>query len=226
MPSLTAMFPKKTVTLLPLLAATLALAGCEDFRGVPSERPPIHPVLDMDFQPKVRAQSELEFDGWKDHRGARRPVADAFGRTLVVAKGSLPDAALAHKDANGQYVTENPLSLDHKFTVRGKDMSAIDRGKEQFEIYCSVCHGYSGLGGNGPGGHGAVGRRWPVAVPNFHVNRTDGADNRVAELPVGDIFETITTGKGTTMPGYGARISVEDRWAIIHYVRALQSLSN
>ena len=75
MPSLTAMFPKKTVTLLPLLAATLALAGCEDFRGVPSERPPIHPVLDMDFQPKVRAQSELEFDGWKDHRGARRPDA-------------------------------------------------------------------------------------------------------------------------------------------------------
>ncbi|MEC7726634.1 MAG: hypothetical protein VYD05_14030, partial [Planctomycetota bacterium] len=87
------MFSKKTVTLLPLLAATFALAGCEDFRGFPSEKPPIHPVLDMDFQPKVRAQSEHEFEGWKDGRGARRPVADAFGNTLVVAKGSLPDAS-------------------------------------------------------------------------------------------------------------------------------------
>ena len=71
----------------------------------------------------------------------------------------------------------------------------------------------------------AVGRRWPVLVPNFHLNRTENADNRVASLPDGDIFQTITGGKGT-MPAYGARISVEDRWAIIHYVRALQELSN
>jgi mono/diheme cytochrome c family protein len=27
------------------------------------------------------------------------------------------------------------------------------------------------------------------------------------------------------MPAYGARMPVEDRWAIVHYVRALQSLS-
>ena len=223
------MFSKKTLTTIPLLAATLALAGCDDFRGVPSDKPPIHLVLDMDFQPKVRSQSELDFEGWRDHRGSRRPVAssaDVNGKTLVVARGSLPNPDLFHKDANGQYITENPLPLEHPFMVRGKPMSAIDRGKEQYEIYCSICHGHSGLGGNGPKGHGAVGRRWPVAVPNFHFNKDKGADNRVAALPVGDIFETITTGKGTTMPGYGARISVEDRWAIIHYVRALQELSN
>ena len=219
------MFSKKTVTLLTMLATAFALAGCEDFRGYPTDKPPIHPVLDMDFQPKVRAQTELEFDGWKDGRGSRRPVADAEGNTLVVARGSLPDAALAHKDANGEYVTTNPLPLDHRFMIRGKAMTAIDRGREQFEIYCSICHGHSGLGGNGPKGHGAVGRRWPVLVPNFHLNRTENADNRVASLPDGDIFQTITGGKGT-MPAYGARISVEDRWAIIHYVRALQELSN
>ncbi|MFN3243084.1 MAG: c-type cytochrome [Planctomycetota bacterium] len=220
------MFSKKTVTLLPLLAVTLSLASCEDFRGFPSEKPPIHPVLDMDFQPKLRSQSEHEFEGWKDHRGARRPVSDSFGNTLVVARGSLPDAKYAHRDGNGQYVTSNPLPLTHKFMVRGKEMSTIDRGQERFEIFCSMCHGQTGLGGNGPTGHGPVGRRWPVAVPNFHVNKADGADNRVANLPDGEIFETITTGKGTTMPGYGARLSVEDRWAIVHYVRALQSLSN
>ena len=39
MQSLTAMFTKKTVTLLPLLAATLSLASCDDFRGVPSDKP-------------------------------------------------------------------------------------------------------------------------------------------------------------------------------------------
>ncbi|MCK5942736.1 MAG: cytochrome c [Planctomycetes bacterium] len=221
-----AMFSNKTITLLPLLAATFALAGCDDFRGFPAEKPPVHLVLDMDFQPKVTPQSKLEFEGWKDGRGARRPVSDPFGNPLVVAKGSLPDAKYAFRDGNGQYVTSNPLPLDHKFMVRGKQMSVIDRGRERYEIFCSVCHGQSGRGGNGPAGHGAVGRRWPNAVPSFHFNAKDGADNRVANLPDGEIFDTITTGKGTTMPAYAARISVEDRWAIVHYVRALQSLSN
>ena len=43
-------------------------------------------------------------------------------------------------------------------------------------------------------------------------------------LTDGELFEVISVGKGT-MPAYGARLSPEDRWAIVHYVRALQSLS-
>ena len=69
-------------------------------------------------------------------------------------------------------------------------------------------------------GGGEVGVFYVAGVPDARTHA------RIAYREVGDIFETITTGKGTTMPGYGARISVEDRWAIIHYVRALQSLSN
>ena len=213
----------------PLLAAFAALCavltGCDEFRGFPSEQPPIHLVLDMDFQPKVLAQSEVEFEGWSDHRGARRPVADTFGRTLVIAQGDLPDAKLANKDANGQFVTQNPLSLDHAFMVRGRPMSVIDRGRERFDIYCSVCHGYSGQGGNGNTGHGLVGRRWPVVIPSFHFDpKGDATRNRVPTLADGEVFEVISYGKGT-MPAYGARISVEDRWAIVHYIRALQALS-
>ena len=219
------MAPTSNKILLCIAALTLlALQSCDKFRGFPSEKPPIHLVLDMDFQPKVRAQSELEFDGWVDHRGARRPVADSFGNTIVVARDSLKNPALVNRDAQGQFITKNPLSLDHKFMVSGREMSVIDRGRQRYEIYCSVCHGLSGLGGNGKQGHGLVGRRWPVAVPNFHLSTKDGADNRVPNMPDGEYFETISIGKGT-MPGYEARISVEDRWAIVHYVRALQSLS-
>jgi mono/diheme cytochrome c family protein len=60
-------------------------------------------------------------------------------------------------------------------------------------------------------------------IPNFHF--VEGKDNRVALLSDGEVFEAISTGNGKTMPAYGARLSVEDRWAIVHYVRALQSLS-
>ena len=57
----------------------VALVGC---RGGISEDPPVHLVLDMDFQPKIKSQSATDFEGWSDHRGMRRPVA---GAVLTVA---------------------------------------------------------------------------------------------------------------------------------------------
>ena len=46
---------KALLALTPLML--VVLSSCEKFRGFPSDKPPIHLVLDMDFQPKVRAQS-------------------------------------------------------------------------------------------------------------------------------------------------------------------------
>ncbi|MDO8349377.1 MAG: cytochrome c [Planctomycetota bacterium] len=200
---------------LLLVAFALAFAGC--MRGGISELPPVHLVLDMDFQPKLKAQSKTAFDGWHDGRSMRAPVADANGKTAVVARGSLPNADLAHRDANNAFRTTNPVPVS---------AAVLARGQERFDIHCSVCHGYSGRGGNDPVlGNGMVGRRWPVVIPSFHyAEGKDAVANRVPLLPDGEVFEYITFGKGT-MPPYGARISPEDRWAIIHYVRALQQLS-
>lgn len=214
--------PVKSYLLL-LAALTIGLASC--MRGGISHDPPVHLVLDMDFQQKLRAQAEERFEGWQDHRASRLPVSDVFGKTLVVAKDSLPDPKLAHKDANNQFVTKNPLAANATVQHLGKTTTVVERGRERFEIHCAVCHGYTGQGGNDPNnGHGLVGRRWPVMVPNFHFQAGEGKDNRVPMLSDGEYFEVISYGKGT-MPGYGARLSVEDRWAIVHYVRALQQLS-
>lgn len=209
--------------LLLLAALTLGLASC--MRGGISHDPPVHLVLDMDFQQKLRTQAEEHFEGWHDQRASRLPVSDLFGKTLVVAKDSLPDPKLANKDANNQFVTKNPLAANATVQHLGKTTTVIERGRECFEIHCAVCHGYTGQGGNDPKtGHGLVGRRWPVMVPNFHFQAGEGKDNRVAMLSDGEYFEVISYGKAT-MPAYGARISVEDRWAIVHYIRALQQLS-
>ncbi|MFY9341489.1 MAG: cytochrome c [Planctomycetota bacterium] len=222
---------RSTATLAILGIFAIGAASC--MRGGVSDQPPVHLVPDMDFQPRLRAQGHAEFAGWIDGRASRLPVHDpaavdllgAKPKALVVARGSLPDQKLAHTDAAGAFVKQNPLPLSHEFTVLGRKVSTIDRGRERFEVFCSVCHGYSGQGGNDPkSGHGLVGRRWPAAIPSFHWNPAPGADNRVPSLPDGEVFEYITNGKGT-MPPYGARLSVEDRWAIVHYVRALQSLS-
>lgn len=193
-------------------AATLLLVGC--MRGGVSDQPPVHIVLDMDFQPKLKAQAATSFEGWHDGRAMRAPVMDGNNRTAVVARGSLPNPALANRDGANAFVKQNPVSPSE---------AVLQRGQERFNIHCAICHGYSGRGGNDPvRGNGMVGRRWPVAIPNFHFE--EGKDNRVANLVDGELFEVITYGKGT-MPAYGARISPEDRWAIVHYVRALQRLS-
>lgn len=193
------------------IVAALALGAC---RGGISDKPPVHLVLDMDFQQKLKAQSHSEFEGWADGRGMRVPPMDANGRTAVVARGSLPNTALANRDAANAFVTKNPVA---------PTAEVLARGRQSYDINCAICHGYTGQGGNDPKqGHGLVGRRWPVAVPNFHY--VEGKDNRVASLVDGEYYEVITNGKGT-MPAYGARITPEDRWAIVHYLRALQNLS-
>ena len=54
--------------------------------------------------------------------------------------------------------------------------------------------------------------------PSYH-------DDRLRSQPVGHFFDVITNGFGI-MPSYASRIPVEDRWAIVAYIRALQLSQN
>jgi len=62
----------------------------------------------------------------------------------------------------------------------------------------------------------ALAREEPLWVPP----RSLHAD-AVRAQPAGEIFNTITNGKGK-MPAYGPQIPVEDRWRIVLYEKALQ----
>ncbi len=46
-------------------------------------------------------------------------------------------------------------------------------------------------------------------------------DDRLRQAPVGHFFDAVTNGWGA-MPSYSSQIPVQDRWAIIAYIRALQ----
>ncbi len=47
-------------------------------------------------------------------------------------------------------------------------------------------------------------------------------DQRVLEQSDGWMYSAIANGFGALMPEYGSRISPEDRWHIVNYVRVLQ----
>ena len=88
-------------------------------------------------------------------------------------------------------------------------MDVLHRGRERFDIYCSPCHGYIGLG------DGMVARRGFRRPPaSFHTDELRAA-------PPGQFFDVITHGFGA-MPPYAYQVDARDRWAIIAYIRALQ----
>ncbi len=87
-------------------------------------------------------------------------------------------------------------------------MKFIERGRDRFTIYCSPCHGALG-DGNG------VTRKYGMgATASYH-------DDRLRKMAEGEIFNTVTNGKGQMNP-YGDKLAPADRWAVIAYVRALQ----
>lgn len=84
----------------------------------------------------------------------------------------------------------------------------VRRGKERFEVFCSACHGSTGYG------DGMIVRRGFRRAASFH-------SDALRQAPVGHYFDAITNGWGA-MPSYATQIPVQDRWAIIAYIRALQ----
>ncbi len=160
-------------------------------RGQASEDPPVIFFDHMNVQPKLKAQSPS--NTFPDGRGMR-PLEEG-----TVAVGHLrEDDALNLGKEGDAYVARAPIPVDE---------STLRRGQERFNIYCTPCHDHSG------GGQGLVVRRgYPPPV--------DLASERVRTMPDGQIFATITNGV-RNMPAYRKQIPVEDRWAIVTWVRVL-----
>ena len=83
------------------------------------------------------------------------------------------------------------------------------RGRDRFEMFCTPCHGYVGYG------NGIIVQRGFSPPPSYHIDR-------LRQAPVGHFFDVMTNGYGA-MYSYAQRISVDDRWAIAAYIRALQA---
>jgi mono/diheme cytochrome c family protein len=88
------------------------------------------------------------------------------------------------------------------------NMALLERGRERFGIYCSPCHGLSG------NGEGVVAQRGFPHPPTYHQERLRAAPDR-------HFYDVMTNGYGIMYP-YADRVTPEDRWAIVAYIRALQ----
>jgi mono/diheme cytochrome c family protein len=85
----------------------------------------------------------------------------------------------------------------------------IETGKKEFDTFCTVCHGFSGVGD---------GRIFKLGLYPMKPRPLSGPDARV--LKDGEVYHTITLGFGS-MGAYGSQIRPDDRWKIVLYIRQL-----
>jgi mono/diheme cytochrome c family protein len=147
---------------------------------------------DMQDQPKYKPLGQNTF--FPDGRDAR-PIPAG-----TIARGDLNANDAYHTGAsNGVFLDTIPVAIN---------LNLLNRGHDRYDIFCSPCHGRLG------DGNGMVAQRGLRAPANFHTAR-------LRSVPPGYTFQVITNGYGG-MGDYGDQIPVDDRWAIVAYVRALQ----
>lgn len=207
--------PRRRVRLSGLLLSAVCLLFAASCR------------VDMQDQPKMKPYRSSPFfkDGLSSRqlppgtvpRGWLREDKELFtGKKSTSTPGQATGAGASSPSAAstpganagaGQVANAYPDDVD-KFPFPITKQMLSERGQQRYDIFCSVCHGLTGEG------DGMIVRRGFRTPPSFY-------EPRLREAPVGHFFDVVTNGWGA-MPSYAAQIPVQDRWAIIAYVRALQ----
>jgi hypothetical protein len=191
--------------LATFVLAVAVVVGILGFRGTHFRKPPLYIFPDMEFQLKLRPQKENGFFTNGITSQLHIPGTIARSTPLQSANGPVypyEDSPIntGHITGTTNFIETNPMPITAEL---------LKRGQQRFTINCTPCHGATGEGKGITQKIGAM-----AVVANLH-------DKRIVELPDGELFFVITNGRNL-MGAYGANVTVEDRWAIIAYLRALQ----
>lgn len=165
----------------------------------------------------VTAFSGCHRDMWNQPRYEPLELGEFFGEnessSRMLVAGTIPwgmdrlsNTHFYMGRVNGELVTELPNE------VLPLDRDLLERGQERYGIYCSPCHGDSGIADG------------MITMRGFP-NPTLYTSQHLLESPIGYFFDVMTNGFGR-MYSYAGRVSVKDRWAIAAYVRTLQLSQN
>lgn len=161
----------------------------------------------------------------------RKPVKGTIARgfagdqTGTIATGTSSINAIAH--APGGSVPYYYGNTDEERTRATNELirnpypittAGLERGKDLYNIYCGICHGEKIDGGGylvRDPGPGDVGGKYPVQPAILNSDEFIAASN-------GRYYHAIMHGKNL-MGAYADKISYEERWQVIHYIRSLQA---
>ncbi|NBR87257.1 MAG: cytochrome c [Verrucomicrobia bacterium] len=188
--------------LLGFALLSLTVFGIAGRRGTDFRKPPLEIFDDMVRQAKLRPQVPNSFfaDGRSSQPHVPGTVAQRIGgMNNDTWQGTAKNTGMTPGTTN--FVATIPVPVTS---------ALLARGRERYNISCLPCHGAVGDGNGITKKIGAM----PV-VANL-------LDKNAIVIPDGQIFQIISQGKAPNMQGYAANITIEDRWAIVAYVRSLQ----
>ncbi|MGB1217388.1 MAG: OmpA family protein, partial [Saprospiraceae bacterium] len=126
----------------------------------------------------------------------------------VPVNGKVP-YYIPNTDAGRAYAYEATELTNNPFPITKEGLA---RGKELYNIYCGICHGEKG-DGNG----------WLARDDSpYNAGPTNYLTDDLIDAKNGRYYHVIMHGKGV-MGAYKDKISHEERWQVIHWIRALQA---
>jgi mono/diheme cytochrome c family protein len=190
----TVTFIKKTLA-LTLLVLVVVLSGCNHHRNDPGYA--YMGELDMYYS--------VPYDAY-----TANPV---FTDSLTMQ--TPPEGTIARGQVPYPY---QPKSMDEQVRAGLELVNPVDptpkaiaEGKEQYQVFCAICHGDAGDGQ----GYLYTSKLF-TAMPRV-LN-----DEYVQSKPDGEIYHVISLGTVSGLMGpHAAQIRPDKRWKIIHYLRTL-----
>ncbi len=122
------------------------------------------------------------------------------GQPRLPVQGTIP---------RGFTVERMPESIDQAGGLQNplpRTVANLEMGRKYYDIYCIVCHGPTGMG------DGNVVPKFPQP-PSLQSDKIKGYSD-------GKLYYVMTNGQNL-MPSYAPQTLPEQRWAIVHYIRAL-----
>lgn len=146
----------------------------------------------------------------RGYAGATQPAGAADRGINVKPNGSVP---YYYEDTEPERTRATAEIINNPYPITE---DALADGKNLYNIFCATCHGEK-ADGNGylvrdDGG------KYPAQPANLINEEFTGASN-------GRFYHALIYGKNV-MGGYSDKISYEERWNVIHYIRSLQAKEN
>ncbi len=145
-------------------------------------------------QPRYDPYAPSSF--FADGRGMRTPVAGTVPREAVLGSPLFLDGY----EEGGTYAATFPLPVTR---------ALLEEGHDQFEVVCATCHGTLG------DGHSPVAAKMQIRKPPSLLTPD------IASFPPGRVYRIVTVGYGL-MPAVDYQLDVQQRWAVVAYLTALQ----
>ena len=222
-----------------LLAVSLLLSSCQQ-AGIDSAGSEYMPDMGHSIAYEANYYDYYYFNTWGSEEGyyhmaqPRKPVAGTIPRGYAGMQSAMDTkaykAAMHQLDGNASVnAIKVPLNgavpyyyadTEEERTRASNEIinnpfpiteDGLAKGKELYDLYCTVCHGAKGDGNGIIYENGA----YPAAPANFLQDTFYNSTN-------GRYYHALIYGKNV-MGGYGDKLSYEERWQVIHYIHALQA---